>query len=306
MLTRRNFLGTTGLAAGAALMPARALALGNVLAIPPGLQLWTVKDEIAKDFAGTLKALSAIGYKRVESAGWVNRTPAEFAAGVRDAGLECTSCHFGMRDLMTDADADKHIAETKEVGAAYIVASSPNMTRPIPAGMPWGQGVAAAMTLADWQANAERMNVVGAKAKAAGLKFGYHNHAAEFLMYDGKLAWGELLRITDPELVVFELDLGWVAAAGVDPVDGLKLGGKRVHLLHVKDLKTSVRVPNTLAEDETTTPIGKGTLNWPAIFAQANHASIHSWFVEQEAPFVQPPLDALAESMAYLKTLKVA
>ena len=55
-----------------------------------------------------------------------------------------------------------------------------------------------------------------------------------------------------------------------------------------------------------TTPIGKGTLNWPAIFAQANHASIHSWFVEQEAPFVQPPLDALAESMAYLKTLKVA
>lgn len=307
MLTRRNFLGTAGLAAGAAMLPARALALGggHALALPPGLQLWTVKDDLAKDFDGTLRRLAAIGYKRVEAAGWVGRTPADYRAAVSAAGLDCVACHFGMRDLMTDADADKKLAEAKQVGVTYVVASSPALSRPMPQGVPWSKGVATGMTLADWQANAERMNVVGAKAKALGMKFGYHNHSAEFLIYDGKLAWGELLRITDPGLVHFEVDIGWVAAAGIDPVAALEQTGKRAHLLHIKDLKSAARTPNTLIEDETTTPIGQGTVDWKAVFAAADrHASIHSWFVEQEAPFVEPPLDALAESYAYLKALK--
>lgn len=305
MLTRRNFLGTAGLAAGAAVLPAAAQAKGGrTLAIPPGLQLWTVKDELAKDFPGTLKALKTIGYARVESAGWVGRTPADYAAAVRDAGLECTAAHFGLRDLLTDADTEKRLAEAKTVGATYVIASSPAPSRPMPAGVPWSHGVAQSMTLADWQSNAERMNKVGAMAKAMGLRFGYHNHSAEFLIYDGKLAWGELLRITDPELVVFEVDIGWVAAAGVDPVVGLKLTGQRAHTLHIKDLKSAERTPHKLIADETTTAIGKGTIDWKAVFAQADHAPIHSWFVEQEAPFTQPPLAALAESHAYLKSLK--
>lgn len=303
-ISRRNFLAASGAAATAAMLPLPAWAKSPV-SLPPGLQLWTVKDELAKDFPGTLQALKTIGYARVEAAGWVNRTPAEFRAGVAAAGLECTSCHFGMRDLMTDSDADAKLAMAKEVGAAYVVASSPASSRPMPQGLPWTHAVAQSMTLADWQANAERMNVVGAKAKALGLRFGYHNHSAEFLMYDGKLAWGELLRITDPSLVAFEMDIGWVAAAGVDPVEALRLSGKRVELLHIKDLATKERTPHKLVADETTTPIGKGTIDWKGVFAAAgSHAAIHSWFVEQEAPFVQPPLVGLAESFAYLKSLR--
>jgi sugar phosphate isomerase/epimerase len=306
MLTRRNLLGVTAAAAGAALLPGRAFAgEHHTLHIPPGLQLWTVKEDLARDFAGTLSKLAAMGYKRIEAAGWVGKTPADYAAGIRAAGLDPVACHFGMRDLWTDADTDKNLAAAKEVGVTYVVASSPQLTNPMPQGMPWGKGVAAAMTLAGWQANAERMNVVGAKAKALGMKFGYHNHAAEFLMYDGKLAWGEIVRITDPGLVVMELDLGWVAGAGVDPVEAIKLGGKRIHLLHVKDLKVKATEKHKLLEDETTTPIGKGTLDWKAIFAACDaHAAVHSWFVEQEAPFARPPLDELVTSIAYLKSLK--
>ncbi|MES2443897.1 MAG: sugar phosphate isomerase/epimerase [Pseudomonadota bacterium] len=302
--TRRTFLAMGGAAAATSMLPFPASAKSSS-ALPPGLQLWTVKDELAKDFAGTLKALKTIGYARVEAAGWVNQAPAAFRAGVADAGLECTSCHFGMRDLMTDSDADARLAAAKEVGVTYVVASSPHASRPMPGGMPWTHAVAQSMTLADWQANAERMNIVGAKARALGLRFGYHNHSAEFLMYDGKLAWGELLRITDPALVAFEVDIGWVAAAGVDPVEAIGLGGKRVQLLHIKDLASKQRTPHKLIDDETTVPIGKGTIDWKAVFAAADrHAAIHSWFVEQEAPFVQPPLAALAESIAYLNTLR--
>lgn len=159
------------------------------------------------------------------------------------------------------------------------------------------------MTLDDWRRNAARMNEVGARAAALGMRFAYHNHPAEFLAYDGKVAFHELLEHTDPALVAFELDLGWVAAAGYDPAHVLKEHGARIELLHVKDIATKERKPGTIAGDLTTVPIGKGSIDWPAVFAAAKAARIKSWFVEQEAPWVQPQLTALTDSIAYLRTL---
>lgn len=299
--TRRQFMSFAGWAAVAGLVPmsaARAMPLG----IEPGLQLWAVKDELAQDFTGTLRALQAIGYRRVEAAGWLDRSPAEFRAGVSEAGLDCVSCHYSLGALVEGTE--EKLDTARAVGVRHVVVSSPMPSRPMPEGLPWSVAMAQAMTLADWRSNAEELNRIGRLARERGLRFGYHNHAAEFLPYEDQVAFHELERLTDPALVEFELDIGWAAAAGKDPAHVLEHHGARITQLHIKDLATGERAEGRIAADLTTVPIGSGTIDWPAVFAAAGrHARIDNWFVEQEPPFVQPPLEGMRASLAYLSTL---
>jgi len=299
VLTRREMLGATALGLSATLCGPAAAAVR--VRSQPGVQLWTVKDELARDFEGTLRALHRIGYRRIEAAGWVGRSPAAFRDGVKAAGLDPFSCHFSMRDLIDEHETE--LAQARDVGVRHVVASSPAWTKPLDPAKPWNIGLAEAMTLADWQRNADAMNRIGETAKAMGMRFGYHNHAAEMLPYDGVTALDEILRRTDPALVSLELDIGWVAAAGHDPVETITRHADRIALLHIKDIATKARVRNQIAEDMTTTPVGSGTIDWPAVFATAGKAKVVGWFVEQEPPFAAPPLDGLQRSMAYLRKI---
>lgn len=299
--TRRKVLGAGGLCLVAALAGPASAAPQKTLALAPGLQLWTVKEELARDFDGTLRQLKRIGYQRIEAAGWVDRPVADFRRGVVAAGLEPFSCHFSMRDLIDEYETD--LAQARDLGARYVVASSPASAKPLDPAKPWVMAVADAMTMDDWRRNAEAMNRIGARAKAMGMRFGYHNHPAEFLTIGGVFVYDELMRLTDPAHVAFELDLGWVAAAGYDPAAILAKHAERVELLHVKDIATRVRTPGKIAADLSTTPIGKGSIDWRATFAASDAARIAAWFVEQEPPFVRPPLEGLQQSLAYLRTL---
>ena len=300
--TRRSFLlGGACIAGTVILSPSRAAA-AVPLGIQPGVQLWTVKDELASDFEGTLRALRRIGYRKIEAAGWQNRTPAAFRRAVVQAGLDPVSCHFSMGDLI--ADPETRLAEARDVGATWVVGSSPKPGRPMAEGLDWNRAVSQAMTLDAWHSNAEAMNRIGRRARDLGLRFAYHNHSAEFLAYQRKLGMDEIVRLTDPGLVSLELDIGWAAAAGYDPVEAVTRYCDRIRLLHVKDIATDERTPGRIAANLTTVPVGRGTINWPAVFAAARRARIHSYFVEQEPPFAQPPLEALAQSYAYLKGLR--
>jgi sugar phosphate isomerase/epimerase len=299
--TRRQFIAKTGLLAAAGLLPA---ARARPLRQPPGLQLWTVKEELARDFEGTLRALGRMGYRRVEAAGWHGRSPSQFRAALRSAGLDCVAAHHNLADLIKDIDG--RLAFARDVGAKYVVASSPAPSRALDPNKPWSRAMAEAMTLADWRSNAEAMERIGRRARAMGLRFGYHNHSAEFLNYGGRLPMDEIVRLTDPANVIIELDIGWVAGAGYDPVETIARYVPRIHLLHIKDLATKERVPGRIVADETTTPIGQGSVDWPAVFGALRRAPVHSWFVEIEAPFAKPPLQALAESLAYLRRISVA
>lgn len=301
--TRRGILRFGGAAAAAmAIAPQAFAARRRVLDLPPGLQLWTVKEELAKDFDGTLRRLKALGYARVEAAGWSGKSPDDFRKGVRAAGLDCFSCHFSMGDLITEHESK--LAAARDVGARYFVASSPAFLKPLDPARPWVFAVAEAMTLADWRRNAEAMNRIGARAKALGLRFGYHNHPAEFLTIDGTFIFAELLRLTDPTLVTFEVDLGWVAGAGYDPAKILAAHGARIELLHVKDIAARERTPGTIVTDLNTTPVGSGTIDWAPIFKAADRAPIAGWFVEQEPPFTMSPFTGLERSLRYLKQLR--
>ncbi len=303
-MDRRTFIAAASVAAitGATARASSAAAPGTrVLSMPPGVQLWTVGDRLPSDFAGTLRSLYRIGYRRVEAAGWAGRTPDAFRRGVEDAGLACISCHFPMDALI--ADPARRLGEARDAGVRHVVASSPAPDRPVDPKKPWPVAVAEAMTLDAWRRNADAMNRIAAQARTMGLRFGYHNHPGELVSIDGRWVWDMLMRSTDPALVDFELDIGWVAAAGHDPASILRRDGARITLLHVKDIATRVRVPGRIADDLRTTPVGSGSIDWQAVFDAAGNARIEGWFVEQEQPFVRPPLDGLRRSLSHLRSI---
>ena len=206
--SRRTFLKTSAAAAATA-VAARRLSAAP-LTEPIGLQLYSVRELLPKDFDGTLHQLAAAGYVEVEAAGYFGRTAADFRHSMDQAGLRCISTHYAMG--MLRPRVDELIEYAHNVGCSYIVCPSPTRKDPAAHGP---------LDLEDWRWAAGELNRIGEKVKAAGMSFGYHNHTPEFGTENGVVFYDELLRLTDPKLVFFEMDCGWVFAAGRNPVDYL-------------------------------------------------------------------------------------
>lgn len=298
--TRRGFALA---ASAAALAPGAARAAGGLLPLPLGVQLWTVKAELDREFDGTLKRLHALGYGRVEAAGLHGRTPAAFRAAVERAGLKLDSAHHTQAEL--EADLPGVLAEARTLGLRWLTCSSPTPSRPLAAirpGEDWMDQMRRAMTLDDWRRTAAALNRAGAAAAAQGLQLTYHTHAFEFARYEGVVGFEELIRLSDPRLVEVELDIGWVVAGGRDPVATLRGLRGRTPLIHIKDLKA--RPTPGVPDDYTTVAIGRGVIDWPAVFAAARAAGVQGGYVEQEAPFMRPVFDSLADSARHLAGLR--
>jgi sugar phosphate isomerase/epimerase len=278
-LSRRRFI-----ALSAGTLAATTLAKAYPLGLPLGMQLYSVRTMLPNDFAGTLKQVGALGYKEVEAAGFYDHSVQEVKAAMQAAGLSCVSAHYPLGALK--AKLDDTIAYGKSLGLQYVVCSSPMHQQP-------GAG-RAELTLDDWRWNADQFNQIGEKVKAAGMKFAYHNHVAEFTAIDGTLPWEVLEKNTDPAKVNFEMDCGWVIVAGQNPIPFLKKYGKRIVMLHVKDFKGN-KPPSV--------PLGTGDIDYKPIFAAAKHARIRHVFVEQEES-VGPMLDALAIDAKYMAQFK--
>jgi sugar phosphate isomerase/epimerase len=278
-LSRRHFI-----ALSAATLAATKLARAYPLGLPLGMQLYSVREMLPKDYAGTLKQVGALGYKEVEAAGFYDHSVDEVKAAMQAAGLSCVSGHYPLGALK--AKLDDTIAFCKSVGLQYMVCSSPMHQQP-------GAG-RSELTLDDWKWNADQFNQVGEKVNAAGMKFAYHNHVAEFTAIDGTIPWEVLEKNTDPAKVNFEMDCGWVIVAGQNPIPFLEKYGKRIVMLHVKDFKGN-KPPSV--------PLGTGDIDYKPIFAAAKHASIRHIFVEQEETQTTM-LDALGIDAKYMAQFK--
>lgn len=287
--SRRSFLKAGAVAAaacaGADRLTAKSLRIPVGLKLPIGLQLYSVRQLLAKDFDGTLSKIKAAGYTEVEAAGYYDRTAAEFRAGVEKAGLRCTSTHHPLDVLR--AKLDELIEYGHKLGVDYIVSPAPSHRNP---------AVKGPMTMDDWRFTADELNRVGEKVKAAGMTFGYHNHDAEFGSEDGVIFYDELLKLTDPKLVVFEMDCGWVVAAGANPVEYLIKSPDRFPLLHVKDM---VQGANGTYHS---TVMGKGVVDYPAILRAAK--GLKRYYIEQE-DFDMDPIAAIRLDAEYMHKLKL-
>ena len=304
MWSRRAFLqhGSLALAAVTCLESRAAQPPLGPLNLPIGLQLYAVREDVAKDLPAALKAVAAIGYREVELAGAPKVPAAKLRALLQEYGLTAPSMHAGMSDMQTEQQA--RIDYAKAVGAEYLVVSFPwtadSRFRKAPSDS--NATLAAGMTLDDWKWNADQLNRIGSLARKAGIRCGYHNHNIEFRTYNGVTAYDELLRLTDPALVTMEMDIGWVVAAGADPVSYLTKHADRISLLHVKDVAKGAKITTDRTETQTT-EVGGGQVDWRQLFAAIKPKQVRHYFVEQEN-FARPPLEAMKISFDYLNRLE--
>ncbi len=291
--TRRQFVTTAALSA-AALRTARANAFG----LPLGLQLYSVRDQLQADYAGTLKQVAALGYREVESAGFYKHSPEDAKAALGAAGLHCVSAHYPGSQLAENLQSILQFH--KELGGTqYIICASP-VPPPGTAGMTHQQQ-RRALTLDDWKRNAAQFNTWGKTVRDAGFRFGYHNHTEEFRAIDGTVPYDVLLKETDPALVVMELDCGWVTVGGSSPEHYLSTYSNRIKMLHVKDFAKgggSIEHPPEAAE------LGRGVADYTTILKAAKPGAIEHMFVEQEAYPDLPWQEALKVDAAYMTKLK--
>jgi sugar phosphate isomerase/epimerase len=299
LISRRTFVKSAVTSAGGAAVWNSALRLmANPLGLPIGLQLYSVRDILPKDYEGTLRQLAALGYREVEAAGFFNHSAGEVKQAMDHAGLRCVSAHYSLKDLLPKVD--ETIQFGKNLGLKYIVCASPWLKDPSRVKDPGSRAARDAMTLDDWHWNAEQFNRIGERVHAAGIRFAYHNHTPEFRAENGVVFYDELLRLTDPAKVAMELDCGWAAVAGANPVDLLTRYPTRISMLHVKDFKMSHGVVPLPAPPST--EMGRGAIDYRPIFEAARKASIEHAFVEQEE-FDMPPMDALKIDADYMRAL---
>jgi sugar phosphate isomerase/epimerase len=293
-LSRRGFLRTTAATAavvgtsGALAAPALAQA-GTAGSQGHGrhrvprdqisIQLYTLRDQLAIDLEGTLAALRAIGYTKVEHAGFVGRTVTDFKAALDAAGLRATSGHVQIPQPFDPAAWRASLADANVLGSRFIV-------HPF-FGINFGTGEVT-RTTAPWRAFARDLNRAGRMARDAGLKLGYHNHNWEFFRLTdnpSRTAYDVLAEVTDPDLVHLELDLFWAVRGARDPVDLIDQHQGRVLQYHVKDMNRAGSF-----EDP-----GVGLLDFARIFRHSDEAGVREYIVERDDAGTPPrqPADAL-------------
>ena len=297
--TRRLFLKQ---AAAATLLGtcATRFSRASPFGLPIGLQLYSAREMLAKDYAGTLRAIAGLGFQEVEAAGYFNHSVPEVRQAITSAGLSLVSAHYSYTDLSKSL-ADT-IAFNRDLGVRYLICSFPGFRDPSRLKDKSFASQVRSFTLDDYRFNAEQFNTMGQKVADAGMRFGYHNHTMEFAQQDGVVPFEELIRLTDPRLVTFEMDCGWVMVGGGDPVSYLRRYPTRISMLHVKDFKHTDK-PASVVDPPPPAELGRGTLDYRPIFAAAKQANIKHYFVEQEG-FDIPPLEALRIDADYMKSLK--
>jgi sugar phosphate isomerase/epimerase len=293
-ISRRECIGIT--AAFATLSLADRSALANPLGLPLGIQLYSVRQQMAEDLDATLGAVREAGYIEVEAASLPKKSANEIRAALNKAGLRCVSAHHSLADL--HAHFDEIVDYDKELGARFIVCSSPGFREQTPATP--GHRV---MSLDDWHYTAEQLNAFGEESAKSNIRIGYHNHTPEFAQTDGKTPYFELLRLTDPKRVTFELDCGWAMVASMNPTEILKNYPHRISMLHVKDFKRPAN-PSPDTHDFKVTELGQGSFDYRPIFEQAAKTQhIEHAFVEQEA-FDMPWKESLKVDAEYMRTFR--
>jgi sugar phosphate isomerase/epimerase len=297
--SRRSFLRGSATTLAALAVAESTPLFASPFGLPLGLQLYSVRQQLEKDFQGTLTLVSSLGYKEVEGAGFFDHSAKDVKKAMADAGLSCPSAHYNFQQMTTTTD--EIIKYGGELGLQYIVCSTPGFKDPERIKNIPPRERQKAYTLEDWRWNAEQFNQIGTKVKAAGMKFGYHNHTNEEIpTAGGRVPLDILIEETDPDKVTFEMDAGWVMMGGRDPIEYLKKYPKRISMMHVKDFKDNKPSPDGRPAEAT--ELGKGVMDYRPIFKAANKAYIKHLFVEQEGYDMQVS-DSLKMDAEYVKSL---
>jgi sugar phosphate isomerase/epimerase len=276
-MDRRTFLGVLPAAAlVAGCSPAGSEAASTRAGRSWGLQLYTLRSVIADDVDQTLADVAAIGYEEVEFAGLYGLTPSQMRTKLDAAGLRATSSHQTVADVR--GDWERVLEGAQELGQALVVVPS------IPSNLQTPDGL---------RELADDFNEAGEAARAAGLRFGYHNHDWEHrALPDGTVPIDLLLERTDPGLVDWQMDIYWTVHGGADPVQYLNQTSGRITSVHVKDRTPSGEMA----------AVGNGVIDFASLMPLAEGLGLLHAFVENDRPG-DDPLANVRRSFEHLSTL---
>jgi len=298
-VTRRELLGTVPAAmAGTWALAGRGLSAQGASYVPAklGVQLYTVRDQL-KTLDATLGAIKAAGFDEVET---LRPILADLPPLLKKHGLTAPSGHFdaglildvgeiGKKGLGTYT-FDQAVAQAKALDMQYFV-------------VPYLMGEDR-KSIDDYKRHADKLNEGGRRVKAAGLQLAYHHHSFEFVKYGEQTGWDVLVERLDKDLVGFECDVFWLAAAGLDPAATITKLGKRVKLVHLKDRSAGApELDEAKVPKERFKEVGSGTLDMPAILKAAKAVGVAHYFVEQDQ-VPADPIASLKQSVTYLRGLK--
>jgi sugar phosphate isomerase/epimerase len=254
--------------------------------VPIAVQLYTLREETARDFAGTLKEVANIGYTGVELAGYAGHTPFETRSFLDDNGLKAVGSHIAIERL--EEDLDSVIDENLILGNGHIVVPYLAEDRRSRQG---------------FRRVADSLNQIGEKLRRVGLTLAYHNHDFEFHLFDasrdgtssggvddGETGMDILLRHTNPDFVKLEVDTYWVLASGIDPAEFIRRHSNRIGLLHLKD-----RDPI----DGSTAELGTGDLPLTAILTALETTGVR-WLIVEQDQCRRSPLESIRMSFDFL------
>lgn len=284
-MSRRMFIkNSAAQATAASLLSAGAFELrANPLGLPIGCQTWPVRQQIAKDFPGTLKMLhdadfqniemcSPVGYEDSGFGGLTKYKGSELRKIINDQGLVCESSHFGMDELRKNQE--ERIAWAKDLGLKQmLVASLGGPKNP---------------TMDDVKRAADEYNKMGEKAAAAGIRQGLHNENFETSSVDGKRTYDILIGLLDPKFVNFQFQVSTIMD-GFDAAEYFDKYPGRFFSMHVQGWN---------APTKKIAPVGQDSLDWKKIFTAAKTGGVKNYFVEMN-------FDYMKASVPYLRSLQV-
>ncbi len=244
--------------------------------------MYTLRDDMAKDFVGTLRKVAEIGYPGVQLSGnFGGLSGPEIKKVLADLNLKIAATHVGLEAL--EQDIKKVIDFNLGMGNVRVaIGALPGNYRHDKEG---------------YLAAAKILNKVGKELKENGIELGYHNHSFEFTKFDGQYAYDILFEATDPEFLKAEIDTYWVQHGGADPAEYIRKYAGRTTLLHLKDMAPGPE--RHFAE------VGEGILDWDAIFAAASESAC-AWYLVEQDTCQRPPIESVRISFENLKKFGIA
>jgi sugar phosphate isomerase/epimerase len=235
-----------------------------------GLQLYSVREEMGKDFEATIRSVAEMGYAGVEPAGFPGSSPEKAAKLFQELGLAVPSIHAAK----PVGDDKNEVLDTAEMlGCKWTVS---------------GFGPQDLDTVDKIKARCEVLNEAAVNCAERGIAFGYHNHWWEYQAVEGRLVAEHMLEELRQD-VMFEIDTYWVKTGGPDPVEIIKKWSDRIPLLHIKD--------GPCEQGEPMTAAGSGTMDFPPIVAAATSAE---WLIVELDACATDMMEAVEQSCRYL------
>jgi len=237
--------------------------------IPVALQLWSVREDTARDFAATVGAVARMGYTGVEIAGFGNTDAKGAKAALDAAGLKVAGIHAGIGQLRSDLN--RCVDEALLLGTRHVIC-------PYWPHEHYHSGAACARI-------GEELGAIGATFHAHGLHFAFHNHAFELKVVDGRRAFDWILDAAAPRDLGCQADVYWVQVGGKDPAEFIREQGRRIRTMHLKDEKE----------------LGTGPVNFAGVFATVEAIGAVEWYVVEVEQYSHAPMESVRLSFEQLR-----